>query len=130
MAILNNIGKVAINIILWFNNFFNINIRDSESGIIKIVWTTSVAIGWVKFLFELKNIIDFFVRHCFWGWAYPRFWKSYVEKKDLFLLYGSTKNVRRRSNQNSSQRGSNHDSKSNASRESDEKVAAAAAIGP
>ena len=71
MSIFNKLSDIVISIIVLFNDFFNHNIRDSESGFITIVWTTSVTIGWVKFVFEMKNIIDFFVRHVLWGWLYP-----------------------------------------------------------
>ena len=96
MSILTIIQELLIDVILLFNNFFNHNIRDSESGFVSLIWTTSVAIGWVKFLFEFKNLIDFFVRHFLWGVLYQLFWKSYAETKDLFYIYGGTKNVRRR----------------------------------
>jgi hypothetical protein len=96
MSILNKVGEILIKFILFFNNFFNHNIRDSESDFITVVWTTSVAIGWVKFVFELKNIVDFFVRHLLWGYLYPLFWKTHSETKDLLKIYGNTQSVKRR----------------------------------
>ena len=49
------------------NSFFNLYIRDSESTIVCFFWTTGVLFGWVKFLFELKNITEFLIRHVIWG---------------------------------------------------------------
>ena len=74
-----------INFVMFFNNFFNHYIRDSESSIITTIWTISVAIGWAKFVFEVKNILDFFVRHIIWGQIYSTFKKDskYVKSRDL-----------------------------------------------
>ena len=49
------------------NVFFNEQIRDSESTIIQFVWTASVLFGWVKLIFETKNLLEFFIRHLVWG---------------------------------------------------------------
>jgi len=49
------------------NHFFNFHVRDSESNWICFVWTSGVLFGWVKLLLELKNLVEFLIRHLVWG---------------------------------------------------------------
>ena len=83
------------------NLFFNEQIRDSESVLIQFLWTSSVLFGWIKLIFELKNLIEFFIRHYIWvvWWKRQLNYTNQINNinqnentdtsKDFRVMYGS-----------------------------------------
>ena len=109
--------------VMFMNNFFNSSIRESSSNLISFIWASCVAFGWIKILLIFKDMIEFVIRHVYWGLVllhiYPD--SEMSKKKDLRHLYGQTKVLYQRKSQssknsnNSKSSSKNDDSKNSSS---------------